>query len=116
MPDSDRPTPTEERRATILALFQAAGSRYVSVLFRKKDGSMRALRFNPRDWRKQAGEAASAGAKRGLEARKALYPNYVRVRCVLVDDWRTVNLDTVRRVRADGTTTRFRALPKEGVA
>jgi hypothetical protein len=92
----------------IRAHIDSCGSKIAAVLFLKKDGTFRKLRFN----RKAIGEIA--GTERGKEWSAKVTesnPNLVRLSEITRDGlrWRSVNLDTVLTVQANGRVTRYRA-------
>jgi len=85
----------DAKREIINNAKEAAGSRFVSVKFRRKDGSKRTLVFNPRD---------IAGIKGTAEVVPA---ETVRVRDIALGQWRSFNLDRIISVRVNGTTFNF---------
>jgi hypothetical protein len=99
----------EARRAQIRAVIGTAGSRFVSVVFVKKDGTLRVMRWNPADHRDIKGDAATDAGKRANATRKANNPNLIRVQEVK-KGWRSVNLDRIIRIRVDGVTSRFQLI------
>lgn len=79
------------------------GSRFVTLEFYKKDGTPRAINFNPLAAKNNTvGEYASESAKRAVETRKRNNPNLLNVWEHNNEDqttkFRSINMDTVYRV------------------
>ena len=74
---------------------QAAGSRFISVKFTKRDGTTRQLTFNPRDIADIKGTA------------KNVPTISYRVRDVSIGQWRSFNLDRVQSIKVNGTEYTF---------
>jgi hypothetical protein len=73
----------------------AAGSRFVSVKFRKTDGTKRTLVFNPRNIDGIKGTAKTVSDKT------------VRVRDAQLGQWRSFNLDRLISIKVNGTEFNF---------
>lgn len=86
---------TDAKRQIFRNAKDAAGSRFVSVKFRKTDGSKRTIVFNPRD---------IAGIKGTAEVNPAAT---CRVRDVALGQWRSFNLDRVISITVNGTSYNF---------
>lgn len=84
---------------------RSCGARIGSVVYFKKDGTIRRLRFQV-----AAGPPRVKGTERGIRAtatRAANYPEQMLV-YEIGNGFRTVNLDKVLTVKAGGVTTRYR--------
>lgn len=86
----------------------SCGSRIGAVVFIKKDGSFRKMRFN-----RKAGFDQIKGTARGMQAsaaRAMSNPNLVSIGEITPKgtQWRSINLDTVLTVKAGGKVTRYR--------
>ena len=81
----------------------AAGGRFCTVTFTKKDGTERTMQVQPATLRHhvKGGDATDAG-KRAVATRKALHPNLLPVWDVAAQAPRSVNLATVSRIAVDG--------------
>lgn len=92
-------TPHEALNNAKREIFQnakdAAGSRFISVKFRKVDGTKRTLVFNPRD---------IAGIK---GTAKTIPSSTCRVRDAVKGEWRSFNLDRLISIRVNGTEFNF---------
>lgn len=90
---------------TIRAHMDACGSKIGAVVFYKKDGSLRHMRFQL-----AAGPSRIKGTERGQRASATRQANHPFLKPVweIGNDWRMVNLDTVVSVRASGKVTRYR--------
>lgn len=73
----------------------AAGTRFVSVKFRKVDGTKRTIVFNPRDIDGVKGTAKTVSDKT------------VRVRDASLGQWRSFNLDRIISIKVNGTEFNF---------
>ena len=85
----------DAKREIIRNAKEAAGSRLISVKFRKKDGTKRNLVFNPRD---------IAGIKGTAEI---VSDKSYRVRDITKGQWRSFNLDRLISIKVNGTEFRF---------
>ncbi|MEM6890897.1 MAG: hypothetical protein AAF636_22585 [Pseudomonadota bacterium] len=97
---------TAEKRA----LIESAKGRFVSVVFTKKDGSLREMRVQPAKLKFHLrGDAAPESAKRAAEKRKARHPHLLPVWDVEASAPRSVNLATVSRIAVDGHVHEYQA-------
>lgn len=81
----------------------AAGGRFCTVTFMKKDGTERTMQVQPATLRHHVkGDAATDAGKRAVASRKALHPNLLPVWDVAAQAARSVNLATVSRIAVDG--------------
>ena len=91
--------PHETINAAKRQIFQnakdAAGTRFVSVKFRKVDGTKRSLVFNPRDISGIKGTA------------KTVPSATCRVRDAVKGQWRSFNLDRIISIKVNGTEFNF---------
>ncbi len=91
-------------------LISSSESKIMSVKFKKADGSLRPMVFNPKTAKGLKGDSASPSAKQAVATRKKLHPNLVSVcdqsllakgdpaeRC-----WRSINCETVTEVHVNG--------------
>jgi hypothetical protein len=102
----------EARRENINRLIESAGSTFLTVTFVKKDQTVRDMNvqlFAGRD--ELAGDAASDSAKQAVETRKANHPNLRAVYDIAKSAWRSINLDTVLRIKVRGTVYDVGPLP-----
>ena len=96
------------RRETIRQFMDESGSRFLSVDFVKKDGTLRNMNCQLAAGRALlAGDAASDSAKQAVETRKANNPNLRNVYSVTDKAWRSINLDTVLRISRNGQIVDF---------
>ena len=100
-------TLTDYRSIVARSLILKAGSRFGSVAFVKKDGSLRHLTFQ------QAKDNTDRvlGTERGQQASATFAlnnPNMMRLWDHYAQAWRTVTLDRVLSVRTNGRTYRLR--------
>ncbi|MEM6890770.1 MAG: hypothetical protein AAF636_21945 [Pseudomonadota bacterium] len=96
---------TAEKRA----LIESAKGRFVSVVFTKKDGSLREMRVQPAKLKFHVkGKAASEAAQRAVETRKARHPHLLPVWDVEASAPRSVNLATISRIAVDGAVHQYR--------
>jgi hypothetical protein len=90
---------TSDKTAFIKRFIQSAGSSIVSVEFRKADGSLRKLQFNPRDTQEIKGTGYALKA-----------PSIVRCRDFSIarkegqGAWRSFDCERVVSIKANGTT------------
>jgi len=85
-----------EQHERLKQLIESAGSTYVSVVFRKKDGSERQLTFNPKDHNDIKGTGNPTDD-----------PNIFRIRDNNLQQWRSFDARRVLRVKARGNQTIF---------
>lgn len=98
--------------AQIRALIETAGSRFVSVEFRKVDGSTRRMLVNPAKLRSEMQHDngnKSESHIRGAATRKAQNPNLLNVWDHHKDAPRSINLATLDRIKIDGVEYRLTA-------
>jgi hypothetical protein len=90
---------TSNKTAFVKRFIQSAGSSIVSVEFRKADGSLRKLQFNPRDTQEIKGTGHALNA-----------PSIVRCRDFSIarkegqGAWRSFDCERVVSIKANGTT------------
>lgn len=97
----------EEKRQTIRKIIDTANTQFISVSFIKKDGSERVMNCHPTHIRAHIQEEISESAQRAVETRKANHPNLYNVWDVAANGARSINLDTVYRVKACGVEYLF---------
>lgn len=85
-----------EQHERLKQLIESAGSTYVSVVFRKKDGSERQLTFNPKDHNDIKGTGNPTDD-----------PNIFRIRDNNLQQWRSFDARRVLRVKVRGNQTIF---------
>ena len=81
---------------TIKAIIDAAGGTLVNVRFTKKDGSIRSLTFNPRDFAEVKGTD-----------NKCEDENIFRIRDIKLSQWRSFDARRVLSISAQGEQTTF---------
>ena len=91
----------QARHEIVRDIIEKAGSGFVSVAFLKKDGTVRQITFNPRDWNE------IKGTGKGCEN-----PNIFRIREVNNKEegkttWRSFDATRVLRIRANGSEACF---------
>jgi hypothetical protein len=96
----------------IRAHIDSCGSKIGAVLFIKKDGTLRHMRFNGKAMRDTI-----KGTDRGIAASAARAISNPNLRSIpeitpTGAQWRTVNLDTVLTVRSGGKVTRYREIER----
>jgi hypothetical protein len=95
----------ERRYKQIKTLLATAGARFISIHFKKKDGSDRQMTFNPAAAPKRVkGENASEQAQRAAETRATNNPNLINVWDNAKQSFRSINMDTIYRIVIDGVT------------
>ena len=93
----------QARRNILLAVIASAGSRFLSVDYAKKDGTITRRVFQTHAGRALlAGDSASDSAKQAVETRKANNPHLVSLYDMTAHGWRSLNLDTTSRMAIDG--------------
>ena len=93
----------EADRAEKRAILAAAGNRFASVTFIKKDGTVRRMSVHPTALRNHVkGTAASEAAQAAAHTRAVNNPHLLNVWDAKARAPRSVNLDTVLRIAADG--------------
>lgn len=87
----------------ITDIVERAGGKFISIEFIKKDGTYRKMNIQPAAGKFHVkGETASEQAQRAAQTRKENNPNLLNVWDVQKHAFRSVNMDTVRAVTADG--------------
>lgn len=95
----------ERKYAQIKALLATAGARFISIHFTKKDGSDRQITFNPAAAPKRVkGDEASESAQKAVKTRATNNPNLVNVWDNGKQSFRSINMDTIYRIKVDGVT------------
>ena len=93
----------EADRAGKRAILAAAGNRFVAVTFIKKDGTVRRMSVHPTAIRSRVkGVGASEVAQAATQRRAENNPHLLNVWDAKARAPRSVNLDTVLRIAADG--------------
>lgn len=86
------------------ALIEGQGSRFVTVEFLKKDGSLRTMLVQSAATKYRVlGEAAAESAQRAAQTRRERYPNLLNIYDVDRDAIRSINLDTVLTIVSGAT-------------
>lgn len=102
-PPTTPATPAEKR-----AVIEAQGGKIVSVVFVKKDGTLRTMKVQPAALKPRLkGDAASPAAKKATATRKARHPHLYPVYDVEAQAARSINLETVQTITAGGQTYRY---------
>lgn len=97
-----------EKRMLVRGIIDAANSQFVSVSFIKKDGSTRVMNVQPFAIRSHiVGEAASESMQRAVATRKENHPNLYNCWDVQANSARSINLDTVFLIKAQGKVHNF---------
>ena len=99
-----KPT-TEAISKSLKTIIRSAGSRFVTVEFIKKNGELRSLTFNPRDFAEIKGDSVTGSS---LKPEKT---GLFRVRDIRLKAWRSFNADTVISITANGVCL---SINKEG--
>lgn len=99
----------------VKSIIEQSGSGFVSVIFTKKDGSLRTLVHNPKVRKGIKGDSATESGKQAVATRKANHPNLVSVfdselaskgelatKC-----WRTIDCETVKQIKVGGEVIKF---------
>ena len=87
---------TKPRCETVREFIQAAGARFVSVGFYKKDGSERWIVFNPRDWNEIKGTGKACEDPDVFRIRETKNKEEGKA------SWRSFRASKVFCLRADG--------------
>lgn len=91
------------RRERIRELIRSAGGRFASVEFVKRDGTVRVMQVQPAcDRFHVKGEAGCPSGRQGAATRALSHPELMPIFDVKKKAFRSINLDTVRKVRVDG--------------
>jgi hypothetical protein len=106
---------SDTKTAQIKALIGTSGAKLMSVEFKKVNGDMRVMVFNPKTAKGVKGDKASDSAKQAIATRKANHPNLISVcdnaqlakgepayKC-----WRSINCDTVTKVKSGGEVLEY---------
>ena len=91
-------------------LISKNGSRIMRVTFIKKDGSERVMSFNPKFVKGLVESYKSESTKQAVETRKKNNPNLINIMDIALKRkgepdykcWRSINLETVKSVKAGG--------------
>lgn len=93
-----------KRYAQVRALLATAGARFITIDFTKKDGTPRSLTYNAKAAASRTvGDAASESAKQAVETRASNNPNLINVWDHAKQGFRSINMDTITRIKIDGT-------------
>jgi hypothetical protein len=90
------------RTMAVRTFLRNAGSRVVSVTFRKEDGSLRTMQFNPRDRQEIKGTGTAA-----LSADVVRCRDFRIARTQGAGAWRSFRTDRVVSLRTAGVTLTF---------
>ena len=90
---------TSDKTAFIKRFIQNAGSSIVSVEFRKLDGTIRSLQFNPRDTQQVKGTGTPAKNPSIVRCR-----DFTIARTKGEGAWRSFDCQRVVSIKANGTT------------
>ena len=94
------------RRDLGIYLLNAAKGRFCSVTFTKKDGTLRTLTVQPRAVKTHLAENPSPAHKAAAEALRRNHPELLPVWDVHARAIKSVNLDTIKRIRVNGLDLR----------
>lgn len=101
---------TEADQAAKRRLIASSGSRFCTVTFRKKDGSLRQMRVQPASLKLHVkGDAATDAGRKGAVTRAARHPHLLPVWDAGKGAIRSINLDTVSRIAVNGAVHEYRA-------
>ena len=90
---------TSDKTSFIKRFIQSAGSSIVSVEFRKADGTLRKLQFNPRDTQEIKGTGYALKAPSIVRCR-----DFTIARAQGEGAWRSFDCERVVSIKANGTT------------
>jgi hypothetical protein len=90
---------TSDKTAFIKRFIQSAGSSIVSVEFRKADGSLRKLQFNPRDTKEVKGTGYALKAPSIVRCR-----DFTIARTKGEGAWRSFDCERVVSIKANGVS------------
>lgn len=93
---------TISRRNLSKFLLDNAKGRFCSITFTKKDGTVRTLTVQPHAVKTHLAENPSPVHRQAAEARKKNHPHLLPVYDVQDKRIKSINLDTVSRIRVDG--------------
>ena len=89
-------------------LIMSANGQFCSITFIKKDGSRRVMTIQPAKLKFEVkGESGSESHRRAAETRATTHPNLFPVWSVDAKGIRSVNLDTVEKIRVGGKDHAF---------
>lgn len=89
-------------------LLNSTKGKYASVLFTKKDGSLRLMNIQPAKTKNHVkGDKASEQAKRAVKTRAENNPNLYNCWDVTKKAIRSINLDTVQEIKISGRIFTF---------
>lgn len=92
----------------IKALINSSKGQFCSVVFVKKDGSLRTMQIQPAKLKFEVkGDSACDSAKKATATRQANHPNLMPVWSVDAKAIRSVNLDTVESITVKGIRHTF---------
>jgi hypothetical protein len=101
----------ETKRAKIKGFIADSGSKFMSIDFIKKDGSLRTMNFNPISASKNLVENPSDSAIQATATRKRNNPQLLNIWEMNNSDdstkFRSINMDTVTRVACGKLDIRF---------
>ena len=105
---ADRAAAVATRRETVRKAILADGGRIVAVTFAKRDGTVRTMHVQPAAMASRVkGAAASPAGRQAAATRRHRHPELLPVWDVATGAIRSVNLDTVSRIAANGTVRTF---------
>jgi hypothetical protein len=94
---------TQTRRTVARSIIDAAGSRFVTVDFVKKDGTHRTMNIQPEALKTHLAENPDPVRVQAARTRAQNHPNLMPVWDVQARAVRSINLDTVLAIKVDGT-------------
>jgi len=105
----------QSKRNQIINFLESKGAKIVSVVFEKKDGSDRTMLVNRRYAKGLVDSYKSESTKQAVETRKTNNPNLISVMDMQLRRkgapdkacWRSINLDTVKRVKCGKDVLEF---------
>lgn len=97
-----------DKYSKIRQLLDSKHGRIVSVSFVKKDGTPRTMLVQPAAGKYRVkGKDASESAQKAAQTRAERYPNLLNVWDVDRKAFRSINMDTVTKIVADGSTYQY---------
>ena len=91
-----------DRQSVVRAMLDTSRSRFMSIEFVKKDGTMRRMTINPRAVATHLAANPSPAGKQAAATRKERHPNLIPVYEV-GKGIKSINTDTVQKVRMGGS-------------
>ena len=85
-------------------LLEANRGRFLTIHFIKKDGTLRRMNIQPAAIKTHLAVNPNPSAIKGSETRKKNNPNLIPVYDVKTRAIRSINVDTIKTVRANGMT------------